>query len=338
MFYTALEALCKLYDEGTQEYAFAAADTKEHALWRQAARARLWEITGLRLCRPAPLRPELVGTEELAGAVREYRTIQTEPGIFLPFWLHRPARPNGACLLVLHGHGGGKEGNLRLQTNGRPYLELLLEEGYLVVCPDARGSGDRQEFVQQQDPQAGPTSHRELQNIALGFGGSVVGMYVWDLMRLLDYLLEAEEIEDGRIGCTGMSGGGQQTLWLAALDDRVRAAVTSGYFYGMKESLLKLPHNCSCNFVPHMWNTMDMGDLGALIAPRPFLVESGRHDHLNGAPGLDNVYPQVEITARAFGLYGAQERLTHSVHEGKHEWNGHEVIPFLNRWLLGATP
>jgi pimeloyl-ACP methyl ester carboxylesterase len=166
----------------------------------------------------------------------------------------------------------------------------------------------------------------------MGFGGSVIGMLVWDLMRLTDYL--TEELGVQKVACAGMSGGGQQTLWLTALDDRIAAAVTSGYFYGVKESLLKLPSNCDCNFVPFFWNTMDIGDLGALIAPRPLFVESGRADHLNGAPGLDNVYPQLETAKKAYRLWGAEGKVAHHIHEGGHQWVGTGLLDFLDGHLL----
>lgn len=78
-----------------------------------------------------------------------------------------------------------------------------------------------------------------------------------------------------RLGCCGLSGGGMQTIWLTAMDDRIKCAVVSGYFYGYLDSLLKMPHNCGCNFVPDLWNHIDMGDLGALVCPRPLLIESG---------------------------------------------------------------
>ena len=61
------------------------------------------------------------------------------------------------------------------------------------------------------------------------------------------------------LGCVGFSGGGLQTLYLAALDERVRYAVISGYLYGFKDSLLELNGNCSCNYVPGLWNALDMG-------------------------------------------------------------------------------
>jgi hypothetical protein len=75
------------------------------------------------------------------------------------------------------------------------------------------------------------------------------------------------------------------------------------------------------------------GDIGALIAPRPFLVESGKLDHLNGAPGIDNVIPQVDIARSAYSLFGAQEKLFHSIHEEGHKWNGKDALPFIQKYL-----
>ena len=71
-----------------------------------------------------------------------------------------------------------------------------------------------------------------------------------------------------------------------------------------------------------------------MVAPRALFVESGRKDHLEGAPGLDNVYPQVQIARDAFELLGCPEKLVHSVHEGGHQWVGVGVRDFFDRWLL----
>jgi hypothetical protein len=83
------------------------------------------------------------------------------------------------------------------------------------------------------------------------------------------------------------------------MDDRIKCAVVSGYFYGYKDSLLKRSDNCGCNYVPHLWEYIDMCDLGALIAPRPLLIESGTEDDLNGERGIENVLEQVAATRKA---------------------------------------
>jgi cephalosporin-C deacetylase-like acetyl esterase len=110
--------------------------------------------------------------------------------------------------------------------------------------------------------------------MAIGFGQCMLGYMVWDLMRLIDFVADLPEIDEKRIGCVGMSGGGQQTIYLAALDERVSLAVTSGYFYGFKEALMLQPANCSCNFIPNIWRTLDMGT-SARSSPRaPSLLKA----------------------------------------------------------------
>jgi hypothetical protein len=151
-------------------------------------------------------------------------------------------------------------------------------------------------------------------------------------MRLIDYAATRDDCDTTRIGCAGLSGGGLQTLWLTALDERVRCAVVSGYFYGYKDSLLRMSSNCSCNYVPGLWQLADMGDIAGLIAPRPLLVESGLRDPLNGERGVANVLEQLEITRRAYRLLGAEERLAHSTFDGEHRWDGREVVGWLERW------
>lgn len=346
MYYTTIEAMVKKYDKMTREYAFNATAAEEHAKWQKRAVARLKEISGIDLCEECKLNPKMHSTQQMDGFVKEYWTIETEEDVIMPFYLLRPETANGAAVIVPHGHGGCKEGTVANFENPgvAMYKDFykkdgiaieLVKAGYTVACPDERGSGERREGRQQGDDGTAwnSNSHRELLHAAIGFGQSVIGLAVWDLMRLIDFLQELPEVDEERIGCAGMSGGGQQTLWLAAIDDRVKAAVTSGYFYGYKEALLRLCANCSCNYIPNMWRTMDMGDMGAMIAPRALLVESGEKDGLNGEPGLDNVYPQVEIARKAFRLYGAEDKLTHSVHPGGHQWVGTGVLEFFNENL-----
>jgi hypothetical protein len=135
------------------------------------------------------------------------------------------------------------------------------------------------------------------------------------------------------VGCIGLSGGGLQTLYLSALDERVACAVISGYFYGVDDSLLYLSDNCDCNYVPRLWEYVDMGDLGALIAPRPLLIESARQDPLNGPRGIDNVIEQVDITRRAYDLLGAGDKIAHDMFDGGHTWHGTLAMAWLEEKL-----
>ena len=109
--------------------------------------------------------------------------------------------------------------------------------------------------------------------------------------------------------------------------------VISGYFYGVDDSLLHLPGNCDCNYIPHLWEAADMGDVAALIAPRPLLIETARQDPLNGPRGMANVFEQYAVTAQASKLLDAPARLTHDTFDGGHVWHGTVAFDWLDRWL-----
>lgn len=348
-YYTTLDYFSALYDKMGRQYPADVSGREAYEAWKQDIARRLTETIGLNLCQTAPAAPELLDSRDFGGYIREHWVIQTEPGVQMPYFLFKPrGAHNGGLIINPHGHGGGKEGNVGDPENPavkasnrdpdrRSFAEELVDAGYYVACPDARGSGERRELKQQGDSPEDwrSSSHREIMHMAMGFGMSMIGFMVWDMQRLLDHLLDTlPEIDPEKVGCAGMSGGGQQTIYFAALDERVKCVVTSGYFYGFKEALLRLPSNCSCNYAPNLWKLLDMGDVGAMIAPRPLFVESGRHDPLEGAPGLDNVYPQVQIAREAFELQGCGDRLVHSIHEGGHQWVGTGVIDFFNHWLL----
>ena len=339
MFDTSIDHIASLYDRFGRQMGLDASDARELDDWRGRVRERLREILGFSKMEAAPLDEKLLSETAFDGFTKRVVSIQVEPGVRMPMDLFLPDKPNGAAILNPHGHGGGRESTagtdetiaLALGGEGKlPFPAIMARRGYVVACPDARGAGMRREKnAQNGDPRA--NSHDELLKLGVCFGIAPIGWMVWDLMRLADYVLTLPGVD--RLGCAGMSGGGQQTLYFAAMDDRCRAAMLSGYFYGFKNALLEQPENCPCNYAPHLYETIDMGDLGAMIAPRPLYIETGRNDPLNGTLGLANVLPQVEIARHAYALKDAEDCLIHRIHDGGHVWVAEDVPEFFDRVL-----
>jgi dienelactone hydrolase len=352
-FYTSESYLKSRLDSVSRQMGFRATSVDGWRIWRSELRATLHRLMGLDRMTPTSPNPRVTAVVPCEGYTRERVEIDTEPGVTMTLYVLVPnsigAKSSGEphtapAVIAAHGHDSAgkenvagvddiplvKERTAHYQYN---YGQVAAQHGYVVFCPDARGFGERREsFSQRADQQLNSSCH-QLAHMALPLGMTVAGMWTWDLMRLLDYIATRPECHNQPVGCIGLSGGGLQTLYLSALDDRVSCAINSGYFYGVKDSLLTLSNNCDCNYVPHLWEKVDMGDLGALVAPRPLLIESGRRDDLNGARGIDNVLEQYSITQQAYTLLGAQDHLDLSVFDGPHMWDGKRMLPWLEKWL-----
>ena len=339
MYYTSIEMIAEMYDRYARAYGFDAKDGQAYEIWKNKARERVKEILGFAKFQKTDAEVAVLETEQYDGFERRVMTIKTEPGVTCIFDLFLPEKQNGYAMLNPHGHGGGRERNAPPREDilkalageaDMPFALKMVKRGYVVACPDSRGSGDRREPNAQKEGKNNTraNSHDELLKLGVCFGIAPIGWMVWDLMRLGDWLLEQDGIS--HLICAGMSGGGQQSLYLAALDDRIEAVMISGYFYGFKNALLEQPENCACNYAPHLYETVDMGDLGAMIAPRPFYIESGRNDPLNGSKGIENVLEQVEITKKAYTLLNAEEKLVHRIHEGGHVFVASDVPEFFD--------
>lgn len=284
------------------------------------------------------------------GIRREHVRIQVEPDVWMSMYLlipagaGRSARPflcppghNGAGKYTVAGLGQYGAVADKIRHYHYDYGYQLAKQGYVAVCTDCRGFGERREDIADtKDPAAALKGDcYRLAHMGEPLGIPVAGMLTWDLMRAVDYLTERGEWDTDAVSCLGFSGGGMQTLWLAALDERVSLAVISGYLYGYRDALLTLNENCSCNYVPHLWEHLDMGDIASLIAPRPLLVQSCRDDRLNGPRGIVNAVEQVDIVRDAYKLLGAPELVLHEICEGVHQWHGEHLERNLEQ-LIGC--
>lgn len=348
-YYTAQEHFEKLFEETYRTHAFHAKTREEYHIWSADLREKLKALTGLDLMKSCPLQPEVVETEQCSGYVRKKMLIHTESDIILPFYMMIPEGlkhgEKRTAVIACHGHSSdGKEAvagvrkiqavSRTLDTYNYNYGEVLVKKGYVVFAPDARGFGERRERYDQGEEAEKllSSSCSYLHVMAISLGQTVMGMWLWDLMRLTDYALSCDCV-NGHISCVGLSGGGMQSLWLAAMDQRIECCVISGYFYGYLQSLL-INNNCLCNYVPNLWKTADIGDIGALICPRPLLIETGDKDSLNGKDGLGNVIPQVETVRKAMALFDKEENVYHDIFEGEHQWHGDAAY----RWIERHTP
>lgn len=318
--------------------AFKGTTPEDFEAWQIATRVRLFDLLGLSIMDRVSIEARELDRVQIAGGiVRTHAMLQVERDVWMPFYLLEPqspkldARGRKCCYVCPHGHQGAGAASVAGVT-GVPAVDdavrkfnydyglRLARMGYVTVCPDARGWGYRRDWKGQGDDENSYLRGTCLNQARMAepLGLTVAGLNAWDNIRLIDYLEARGDIAMDDLGCFGFSGGGYMTLYLAALDPRVRKAFVSGYLYGVDDSLLHLNGNCSCNYTPGLWRLLDMGDIASLIAPRPLLVQSCEEDHLNGSRGLKNVDEQLKIVRDAYKLLGRRDALRHEVCPGGH--------------------
>jgi len=161
--------------------------------------------------------------------MREYRTLemptysirmityQSRPGFRVTADLFVP-KGTGPFpgILVVHGHWANGKASPEVQSR----CHMFANEGYVVLAVDAFGSGER-----GTTPGEFEYHGANIGSSLLNIGQTLLGMQVNDNMRAIDLLQSLDFVDSAKIGVTGASGGGNQTMWISALDERVAAAV-----------------------------------------------------------------------------------------------------------------
>lgn len=324
----------------------------EHAetwpAWRQALRTTLADLLGgLPAARATPA-AELLDRHEEDGYLREKIAIQGRDGVEIPAYLLTPptAPPAGGhrAVLCLHGHGHGMtdvvgdpgQGSaaqraaraVHISAHNYDYARQLVRKGFVALAVEARGFGERAEGLDDAESECVIPGL-----VSLFMGLPIAGQRLRDDLAAVDYLCAVPGVNPASIGCVGLSEGGKRTLYLSAMDDRIKAAVISGYYSTLTGAIRewhKLEGWDICNYVPGLLRYADYPDLAALIAPRPLLVEAALDDPLYDPAAVQEA---LERTARSYTAMGAPERFDTDIFTGGHRWSGHKALPWMDRWL-----
>ena len=286
--------------------------------------------------RPIPKAELLTATDYELYREEKY-VLAVGEGISAPLYLLIPhTDPPHRPIVVFHGHLPSVQivlGHFRDKETETHYLgidnnyaQALAQAGYLVAVIEQRGFGER---LTDQVGDSGPRSCRHLAFNYMLHGRTLLGERCWDGVALLDYLHTRNDIDCAAIGCTGHSGGGTTALFLAALDQRITVSVVSGYFSSLKSSILGRRH-CECNYVPGLLTYGDLGDVAALVAPRPLCFINGRFDSIFPAEGaLD----QFTVVQRSYSAHQTEAACQLIFHDGGHAYHLPTALAWFKHWL-----
>lgn len=305
--------------------------------WQRDARLKLSDLLGLdrmrRECGDHRPSVQLNEPVEEDGYRRQRGEIETEPGVKIPFWLLTPLdqstllRPLALCA---HGHdtdGWNTYAGVYCDAGHRDRTRAkasdvgvqAVKRGFIALVPATRGLAAAVSVPDLKGRHGKRDCRAQLIHCLLA-GRTAVGERVWDTQQLLDWaLVELPGIDPNKVVMLGNSGGGVLTVYVAALDQRVAAAVPGCSFTSYTSDTGYVFH-CDCCLVPRIQAELgDMTDIGALTAPRPMLAIHGRHDSLHSYHDVEAAMSRVRSI---YAAAGAKKRF-------RNEWGaaGHQFYP-----------
>lgn len=239
-----------------------------------------------------PLEPVVHGLIDQGDYTVEKVYFQSVPGFYVTGNLYRPKGRGGRVPGVLFPHGHFNDGRFidigrqavrreivagaeRFENGGRSLLQALPVQVARMGCVcfhyDMIGYADSQQlsfqlahrFAQQRPEMNSPESWGLFSPQAESYLQSIMGLQTWNSIRALDFLLSLPDVDPQRIAVTGASGGGTQTMLLAALDDRVSLA-----FPAVMVSTA-MQGGCTCENACYLRVDTGNVEFAALFAPKP---------------------------------------------------------------------
>jgi dienelactone hydrolase len=274
---------------------------------RAEIRSRVLGIIGGLPATKTPLNARVTGTIPMDGYRIEKVVFESVPGLHVTALVYVPDQPGGPKPAVLVACGHAPDGKAF-----RNYQELsvqLARRGYVVICWDPVGQGERSQFW---DAARGASrynlvcgEHAVLGNLACLAGSTLDRYMVWDGMRALDYLLTRPEVDASRIAVTGTSGGGFQALYLGALDERIGVVAPSCFVTALPMRMANRifedpdsdPEQDPFGLVSA---GVDHAGLLLLVYPRPVILLAAVKDFFP-IEGTRKTFREVAALYRAFG-------------------------------------
>lgn len=283
-----------------------------------------------------PLQAKVTGTIRRQGYSVEKIIFESQPKHFVTALLFVPEadrfKPPYPGILVPCGHARSAKAHGEYQSVGA----LLAIHGMAALVFDPIDQGERSQYLGKGGwPRLWGTRAHSL----LGIGSTLLGrntarFEIWDGMRAIDYLQSRPEVDPKRMGCTGNSGGGTQTSYLMALDDRIRAAAPSCYLCGFPALLRTIgPQDAEQNIFGQLAFGMDHADYMMMRAPRPVLICAATKDFFD----IGGTWETFRYAKRLYTRLGFAERVDLLENDAGHNYNATQregVARWMSRWLL----
>lgn len=276
---------------------------------RTKIRKRLLEAWGGFPANDAPLNAKVLGTVQRDEYRIEKVIFQTLPDVWMTANAYVPTQPGKhAAVLCVHGHWKGAKQDPHVQARCIGLARL----GFFVLAVDAFGAGER------GIGKALGEYHGEMVAATLyPIGRPLSGLQVYENQRAVDYILTRPEVDGDRLGITGASGGGNQSMYAGAFDERFKAVVPVCSVGNYKAYLGAAC--CMCEVVPGALSFTEEWGVLSLTAPRSLMIVSATRDAFQFSVG--EAKKSLAFVRPVYKLYQQPGSVKHAVFESPHDYN-----------------
>lgn len=276
---------------------------------RKELRQQLIDAWGRFPEKPVPLNARVLGTIKRDKYRVERVIFQTMPDVWMTANAYVPeGEGKHPAVLCVHGHWKGAKQDPHVQARCIGLARL----GFFVLAVDAFGAGER------GLGKALGEYHGEMVGATLWpIGRPLSGIQVYENQRAVDYLLTRPEVDGDRLGITGASGGGNQSMYAGAFDERFKAVVPV-CSVGNYQAYLGAAC-CMCEVVPGALQFTEEWGVLSLTAPRALMIVSATRDAFQFSVG--EARKSLALVQPVYGLHDRPENVRHAIFESPHDYN-----------------
>lgn len=298
--------------------AFRAANETDALRWQSEARSRIMDllkIKDLMEGRQNPATAQSFHERKLRTEQKEKYTvyeleIRSTVQRRIPMVLTIPNINNTQrkypAVICIHGHGGNRYSVYDPKGLYRAFAGTLAEMGMVTIAVDVG-----QHTIYEENR-------------------TLMGERLWDLMRAFDYLCQRDEVDANRIGCGGLSLGGEMAMWLGAMEPKIKATVSSGFLTTVAN--MRQGH-CPCWDFPGFTEAFDFSDIYSLIAPRALLCQIGQKEQAPGGFPPEIAQGAMQQIQKAYAVFNASSKAQLEIHPEGHVFIVPTGVRFLEQHL-----
>lgn len=285
----------------------------------------------------SPLNPKITQVIIKKGFRIENLVFESQPGFYVTASLLLPdqRKPQEKLPAIVYCSGHTFEG-YRSEGYQRVLLNLV-KKRFIVLAFDPIGQGERLQYLDSKTDRSRfkyPSYEHSYAGAQLFInGGELSSYFIWDGIRALDYLCSRKEVDTTRIGIAGRSGGGTQSAFIAAYDQRVKAVASGNYFTNYTRLFQSMgPQDAEQDFSKILVKGIDMADLLIVRAPKPALMITTSRDMFPIQGAIESAN-EISKVYKAFGREQFFKRVEDDAPHASTKKNREAMYAFFQKFL-----